>query len=68
MTSTGPVLVTSFIVATLISACAPQSTNTSPDDTGNVTTEPTYKAEGTKGLTRRQADWINRSHSRPAGR
>ena len=52
-------------LALFVAACATVGSNTGDADT---TASGAYRALGTKGVPPEQADWLSRSHARPADR
>ena len=57
-----PVLI---IAALSLGACAPQ-TGGAPGDTAKGS-DGSYNGPGAKYVTQEQADWLARTHARPAG-
>ena len=53
-------------LALSLAACA-TAQGSGASDTGWTATEP-YAPHGSKGVTPEQAEWLARSHARPAGR
>ncbi len=54
------------LLALALGACTPKAGG-APGDTGQGA-DGGYNSAGTKGVTQDQADWISRTHARPAGR